>query len=387
MTVCCPSCLELGLGGQVPARDEASTACPPAGRSGAVNDAATDSPLLSRLPALGEKIEDDSEIFNRFLDYVTTIGLDLYEAQEEALLEIVAGHNVILSTPTGSGKSLVALAMHFKAMCEDKRSIYTSPVKALVNEKFFSLCEVFHPDNVGLMTGDASVNRDAPILCCTAEILANMALREGKDADVQYVVMDEFHYYSDRDRGVAWQVPLLAMPQTRFLLMSATLGDMSFFEEALEALNGHPTTTVTSEQRPVPLSFEYLESPLHEVVPWLIERDEAPVYLVNFTQKGCHTEAQNLMSVNFTSKEDKRAIAKALEGFRFDTPYGKALGRFIRHGVGLHHGGMLPKYRRLVERLAARGLLKVISGTDTLGVGVNIPIRCVVLTKLCKFDG
>lgn len=347
----------------------------------------SESPLLSRLPELGEKLEDPSEVFDRFLDYVSEIGLELYEAQEEALLEIVADNNVILSTPTGSGKSLVALAMHFKALCEDKRSFYTSPVKALVNEKFFDLCEAFHPDNVGLMTGDATVNRDAPIICCTAEILANMALRQGEAADVQYAILDEFHFYGDRDRGVAWQVPLLCLSQTRFLLMSATLGDMAHFEEALTDLNGRPTSTVTSEQRPVPLTYHYLTNPLHEVVPWLIEKDEAPVYLVNFTQKACHSEAQSLMSVDFTPKEDKRAIGAMLKDFRFDTPYGKKIRRFIRHGVGVHHGGMLPKYRRLVERLAKEGLLKVISGTDTLGVGVNIPIRTVVLSKLCKYDG
>ncbi|MEQ9325293.1 MAG: DEAD/DEAH box helicase, partial [Polyangiaceae bacterium] len=259
-----------------------------------------DAPLLARLPEPGVRLDDASEIFDRFLDYVTEIGLELYEAQEEALLEIIADHNVILATPTGSGKSLVALAMHFKAMCEDARSIYTSPVKALVNEKFFDLCEAFHPDNVGLMTGDATVNRDAPIICCTAEILANMALREGGQADVQYAILDEFHFYGDRDRGVAWQVPLLCLPQTRFLLMSATLGDMDFFEEALTDLNGKPTATVTSDRRPVPLSYQYLTSPLHEVVPWLIEKDEAPIYLVNFTQKSCHAEAQSLMSVDFT---------------------------------------------------------------------------------------
>jgi superfamily II DNA/RNA helicase len=323
----------------------------------------------------------------RFLDYAADVGLELYPAQEEALLEILADKNVILATPTGSGKSLVALAMHFLAMCEDKRSVYTSPVKALVNEKFFQLCEAFHPDNVGLMTGDATVNRDAPILCCTAEILANQALREGSSADVRYAILDEFHFYGDRERGVAWQVPLLTMPQTRFLLMSATLGDMSFFEEALTELNGRPTATVESDHRPVPLTFKYFEVALHDTVSSLIEKDEAPVYIVNFTQGSCHTEAQNLMSVNVCSKEVKKKIGEELAGFRFDSPYGGDLKRFLRHGVGIHHGGMLPKYRRVVERLAKRGLLKVISGTDTLGVGVNIPIRSVVLTKLCKFDG
>jgi superfamily II RNA helicase len=347
----------------------------------------TEALLLERLPKLGEKLRDRDEIMSRFLDYVAALDLELYPAQEEALLEILADKNVILATPTGSGKSLVALAMHFLAMCEDARSVYTSPVKALVNEKFFALCEAFHPDNVGLLTGDATVNRDAPILCCTAEILANLALREGAAADIRYAILDEFHFYGDRERGVAWQVPLLTLPKTRFLLMSATLGDMTFFEKALTELNGRATATVESDQRPVPLGFKYYEVALHDTVSSLIEKGEAPIYVVNFTQGSCHTEAQSLMSVNVCSKEDKRAIGAELAGFRFDSPYGGDLRRFLRHGVGIHHGGMLPKYRRLVERLAKRGLLKVISGTDTLGVGVNIPIRTVVFTKLCKFDG
>jgi len=346
-----------------------------------------DHPLLSRLPPRGEVLNDPDVLLDRFLDYVSAIGLEPYPAQEEALLEILADKNVILSTPTGSGKSLMAEAIHFKAMAEDRVSYYTSPVKALVNEKFFALCETFHPDNVGLMTGDATVNREAPIICCTAEILANQALREGAATAVDYAVLDEFHYYGDRDRGVAWQIPLLTMPRCRFLLMSATLGDMKPIEEVLTKLTGRPSVTVHSDDRPVPLSFSYTERPLYETVIRLVETERAPVYIVNFTQQGCHTEAQNLMSVNVSSKETKKAIADELKGYRFDTPYGRDLGRFIRHGIGVHHGGMLPKYRRLVERLAKTGLLRVISGTDTLGVGVNIPIRSVVLTKLCKFDG
>jgi superfamily II RNA helicase len=346
-----------------------------------------DHPLLARLPPLGEKLADRAVVFDRFLDYVGARGIELYPAQEEALLEICADKNVILGTPTGSGKSLVAEAMHFLAMSLDKRSVYTSPIKALVNEKFFALCELFHPDNVGLMTGDATVNRDAPIVCCTAEILANWALREGEATNVAYAILDEFHYYADRERGVAWQVPLLTMPRTTFMLMSATLGDPTFFAEALTKLNGRPTATVLSKLRPVPLDYSYVETPLHETIPWLLEQGRAPIYVVSFTQKSCHETAQSLMSVNVCSKEDKAAIGRELEGHRFDTPYGRALSRFLRHGIGVHHGGMLPKHRRVVERLAQKGLLRVISGTDTLGVGINIPIRTVLLTQLCKFDG
>lgn len=344
----------------------------------------TAAPLLAHL-APGAR--DADALLSAFLAYVAATGLTLYPAQEEAILELATGSNVILATPTGSGKSLVALALHFFSLVRGERSIYTCPIKALASEKFFQLSRELGPENVGLVTGDGAVNRDAPVLCCTAEVLSNMALREGELADVDHVVIDEFHYYADRDRGTAWQVPLLELRRTRFLLMSATFGDSELFEKTLTGLNGKPTAVVRSTHRPVPLDFSYRETPLHETVADLLKRGRAPIYLVNFTQRACAEEAQNMMSVDIASKDEKKAIGEALRGVRFDTPYGKELQRFVRHGIGLHHAGLLPKYRLAVEKLAQKGLLKVISGTDTLGVGVNIPIRTVLFTKLCKFDG
>ncbi|MGE0527780.1 MAG: DEAD/DEAH box helicase [Bdellovibrionales bacterium] len=344
-----------------------------------------DWPLYWRLPPKDQSTSD--EILNRFLDYISSKDLELYPAQEEAILALLEGGNVILNTPTGSGKSLVAMALLFNALALDRRSYYTCPIKALVNEKFRDLCTAFGPDQVGMITGDAAVNSQAPIICCTAEILSNLALREGDQAQVDDVVMDEFHYYSDKQRGVAWQVPLLSLPQARFLLMSATLGEMDFFSNTLTALNGKPTHIVTSDGRPVPLDFDYRETPLHETVADLVSKGQAPVYLVNFSQREAAEEAQNLLSVDFCSKEEKKAILEALQGTKFQSPYGKEIQRILKHGIGLHHAGLLPKYRVLVERLAQQGLLKVISGTDTLGVGVNVPIRTVLFTKLCKYDG
>lgn len=341
--------------------------------------------LADRVPPRPGTAPD--ELLDLFLGYVREIGLELYPAQEQAILELLSGNNVILSTPTGSGKSLVALAMHFLAMAEGKRSVYTAPIKALVSEKFFALCRDLGADEVGMLTGDAAVNRDAPVLCCTAEILANMALREGKDAPVDCVVVDEFHYYADRDRGVAWQVPLLLLERAQFLLMSATMGPTEFFEKELTRRTGRPTVTVRSSDRPVPLEFEYRETPIHETILELTKKGRAPVYVVNFTQRAAAETAQNLMSLDFIPKEQKKAIGEELAKVRFDTPYGKEVRRFAAHGIGLHHAGLLPKYRLLVERLAQRGLLAIISGTDTLGVGVNIPIRTVLFTRLCKFDG
>jgi superfamily II RNA helicase len=327
------------------------------------------------------------EVFEAFAGWSKDQGLTLYPHQEEALIEIVSGANVILSTPTGSGKSLVAAGAHFTALARDDRTFYTAPVKALVSEKFFALCDTFGPDEVGMMTGDASVNAGAQIICCTAEILANLALREGATADVGQVVMDEFHFYADPERGWAWQVPLIELPKAQFLLMSATLGDVTRFKDDLIRRTGRPTAVITSAERPVPLVYSYVTTPMHETLEDLLTGKQAPVYIVHFTQAAAIEQAQALMSVNVCTKAEKEAIAEMIGNFRFTAGFGKTLTRLVRHGVGVHHAGMLPRYRRLVETLAQAGLLKVICGTDTLGVGINVPIRTVLFTGLSKYDG
>ncbi|MGB8650274.1 MAG: DUF3516 domain-containing protein [Mycobacteriales bacterium] len=311
----------------------------------------------------------------------------LYPAQEEALLELLSGSHVVLATPTGSGKSLVATGAHLAAWSRGEQSVYTAPIKALVSEKFFALCDVFGADNVGMATGDATVNAAAPILCCTAEVLANRALREGAGTGVGLVVMDEFHYYGDAERGWAWQVPLLEMTSTQFLLMSATLGDTSALRADLSARSGRATVEVAHAERPVPLTFAWSLEPLHEKLAELLETHQAPVYVVHSTQESAVERAQALMSVNVCTREEKDRIAELIGGFRFTTRFGQTLSRLVRHGIGVHHAGMLPKYRRLVEQLAQAGLLKVVCGTDTLGVGINVPIRTVLFTGLSKYDG
>lgn len=343
-------------------------------------------PLFDLLPGV-ETASDADTLLGRFLEYVDAQGLTLYPSQEDAVLAVFEGHNVILNTPTGSGKSLAASALHFASLAAGRRSVYTCPIKALVNEKWMALCRELGAEHVGLATGDATVNRDAPVLCCTAEILANIALRDGENANVDDVVMDEFHWYADRDRGGAWQVPLLTLPQARFLLMSATLGDVTFFEDALTQRNHRPTVTVKSSDRPVPLEYAYSETALPEAVQALADADKVPVYVVHFTQKDAAESAQSFTSLKVASREAKNAVGAAIEGVRFSSPYGARVRKWLRHGIGIHHAGLLPKYRMLVERLAQRGLLKVICGTDTLGVGINVPIRTVLFSRLCKFDG
>jgi superfamily II RNA helicase len=339
--------------------------------------------LIDLLP----ETPDPDEIFDAFAEWAKGRGLALYPHQEDALIEIVSGANVILSTPTGSGKSLVAMGAHFAALADGRRTFYTAPIKALVSEKFFDLCAAFGPDEVGMMTGDASVNAEAPIICCTAEVLASIALRDGDAADVGQVVMDEFHYYADPDRGWAWQVPLIELPHAQFLLMSATLGDVSRFEADLTRRTGRPTAVIHTVERPVPLTFSFVVQPLHETLEELLSTGQAPIYVVHFTQAAALEQAQALMSINVCSRAEKDAIAELIGNFRFSSGFGKTLSRLVRHGIGVHHAGMLPRYRRLVETLTQAGLLKVICGTDTLGVGINVPIRTVLLTALSKYDG
>jgi superfamily II RNA helicase len=351
----------------------------------------TDSPALledpGELSALRAIGSDPDALFVSFADWAQGCGTSLYPAQEEALIELLGGANVILATPTGSGKSLVATGAQYAALAGGRRSYYTAPIKALVSEKFFALCAIFGAANVGMLTGDAAVNAGAPIIACTAEVLANIALREGADAEIGLVVMDEFHFYGDPERGWAWQVPLLELPRAQFLLMSATLGDVTFLREDLTRRTGRTTALVASAERPVPLYYSYATTPMHETIAELLDTKQSPVYVVHFTQQSALERAQALMSVNVCTKEEKTAIAELIGAFRFSTAFGSTLSRLVRHGIGVHHAGMLPKYRRLVEQLAQAGLLKVICGTDTLGVGINVPIRTVVFSALSKYDG
>ena len=341
-------------------------------------------------PAEGEEPEPwctADEAFERFLGWCDERSIELWEHQEEALMDLAAGDHVILGTPTGSGKSLVALGMLFLGMAQGRRAYYTAPIKALVSEKFFDLVEVLGRDNVGMITGDTHINTQAPVICCTAEILANQALREGEDTDVGVVAMDEFHYFADPDRGWAWQVPLLTLPHTQFMLMSATLGDVTQIADALEERTGRIVDRVTDAPRPVPLAYEYVDTALEGTVELALRRDEAPLYIVHFSQDAALATAQSLANFGIATKEQREAVKEAAKGTRFTTAFGKILKRLISNGVGVHHAGMLPRYRLLVERLAQQGLLPVICGTDTLGVGINVPIHTVVLTALTKFDG
>ncbi len=330
---------------------------------------------------------DPSEALEVFLGWVESRGLELWPHQEDALMNLAVGDSVILGTPTGSGKSMVALGLCFMALATGRTAYYTAPIKALVNEKFFTMVDILGRENVGMITGDTTINTDAPVICCTAEILANQALREGATSKVGCVAMDEFHFYADPDRGWAWQVPLLTLPRAQFLLMSATLGDVSSIAADLQERTGRPVDVIADAPRPVPLSYEYSLEPLEATVELALREGDAPLYLVHFSQDAALASAQSLASYGVATKEQREAVKQAMKGTRFTTAFGKILQRLLGCGVGVHHAGMLPRYRLLVEKLAQQGLLPVICGTDTLGVGINVPIHTVVLTQLTKFDG
>lgn len=326
-------------------------------------------------------------VFEQVSNAALEDGVALYPHQEEAALAILTGANTIVTTPTGSGKSLIAIAAHAACLASGGRSWYTAPIKALVSEKFFALCDVFGAANVGMITGDSQVNADAPIICCTAEIVANMALRQGAEAPIDQVVMDEFHFIADHDRGWAWQVGLTELPRAQFVIMSATLGDVSELSSQLEDLTGRETSVVSGATRPVPLAYRWAMTPINETVDELVSAQQAPVYIVHATQNLAFQRAQAMLSTPLVDKEGRARIVEALGGFRFGKGFGTTLSQMVRAGIGVHHAGMLPRYRRVVETLAQQGLLRVICGTDTLGVGINVPIRTVLFNTLTKFDG
>ena len=346
-------------------------------------------PLNELLDDLEDRgvLTDDDALYEAFSSWASSTGRPLYRHQDESLIEILSGNHVIAATPTGSGKSMIALAAHFVSMAHGGRSYYTAPLKALVSEKFFDLVALFGAENVGMVTGDVSLNADAPIICCTAEILANQSLREGSTLDADMIVMDEFHFYADPQRGWAWQVPLLELTRPQFIAMSATLGDTTVFRKQWTERTGRPTVEITDAQRPVPLEYDYVVDTLQDTVERLLSEGRHPIYIVHFSQKDAVDTASALSDRKLISPEIRSQISREISSVSFTKGFGQTLRGLLTHGIGVHHAGMLPRYRRLVERLTQQGLLPVICGTDTLGVGINVPIRTVLLTSLVKFDG
>jgi hypothetical protein len=340
--------------------------------------------LADRLPHIGS---DPLDVVEVFAQWAAEGSRPLYRHQDDAIMALAAGDHVVLATPTGSGKSLVATAGMVLALNRGERAVWTAPIKALVAEKFFDLVNLLGAERVGLATGDAAINANADVLVCTAEVLANHALAMGPASGFGFACLDEFHFYGDADRGWAWQVPLLELTHCQMLLASATLGDVNHLVADLEDRSGRPVAQVTSVQRPTPLHHQWRVTAVADSVRDAIENGLSPVYVVHSTQAAAIERAQALASLPLTTRGQREAIAEALRSMKPTPGFGQVLHRLLGHGVGVHHAGMLPKHRRLVERLASEGLLAVVCGTDTLGVGVNLPLRTVIMSALTKFDG
>lgn len=335
-------------------------------------------------------LEDDSSIvdavYDALLAWHKSHDITLWPHQEDAILELFDGNHVILSTPTGSGKSLVAQALSILGFVQSRKVYYTAPIKALVSEKFFDAVRIFGAKNVGMITGDILLNSDAPLIFCTAEILAIDAVG-GSIPPHSAIIMDEFHYYGDRERGWAWQTPLLSLPDAQFLLMSATLGDTTQFAKTLEKNTTREVSIIDTAQRPVPLTYRYEITPLTQCVEEILAAKGAPIYVVAFSQRKVMEYAEMLINFGVTTRDQREKIKEEIRHFSFTTGFGKTLRRLLLGGVGVHHAGMLPRYRRLIEKLTQKGLLPIICGTDTLGVGINVPIHTVLFTSLSKYDG
>ncbi len=281
---------------------------------------------------------------------------------------------------------MVAQALSILAFIQERKVYYTAPIKALVSEKFFDAIKVFGSKNVGMVTGDVSLNAHAPIIFCTAEILAIDAVRNAVPRN-SAIIMDEFHYYGDRERGWAWQTPLLTLPNAQFLLMSATLGDTQRFAKTLTDNTTRDVSIIDNTERPIPLRYQYEVTPITQCVENLIDTHNVPIYIVSFSQRRSMEVGATLVNFGVSTRAQRDLIKEEIKDFPFTTAFGKILRRLLLGGVGVHHAGMLPRYRRLVEKLSQKGLLPVICGTDTLGVGINVPIHTVLFTSLSKFDG
>ena len=336
-------------------------------------------------------------------EYFDRLPHEPYPVQEEALLAYFAGQpglgdqGVLMCAPTGTGKTMVAEAAVYEALRTGKRMYYTTPLIALTDQKLDELRQSavrwgFAADQVGLVTGNRSVNADAPVLVVVAEILLNRLLN--RDAfsfdDVSAVVMDEFHSFNDPERGIVWELTLgLLPPHVRLLLLSATVGNAMEFTGWLLRAHHRRLQLVSGTERKVPLQYEWVED---ELLPEFCERiaagdDEArrtPALLFCFSRSQCWTNAEMLKGKSLVDKTRKSELADYLNDAEMSEGAGPKLKQILMRGVGVHHAGILPRYRRIVEELFQRKLLSVCVCTETLAAGINLPARSVVLPSLLK---
>ncbi|MCS7046790.1 MAG: DEAD/DEAH box helicase [Gemmataceae bacterium] len=330
--------------------------------------------------------------------YLAQLPYPPYPMQEEALLAwFTADQGVLVCAPTGTGKTVIAQAALFEALHTDAVAYYTTPLIALTEQKFREMqeCAVrwgFDPNDVGLVTGNRRVNPEARILVVVAEILLNRLLHpEQFDFHrVAAVVMDEFHSFNDPERGIVWELSLaLLPPQARLLLLSATVGNAREFLSWLERCHGRKLELVESKQRKVPLSYhwvpdQFLTEQLVEMAKGDAGRRTLPALVFCFNRDECWSIAEQLKGLPLLTGEQKSALHAEVNRLDWTQGVGPKMKQLLHRGVGVHHAGLLPKYRRVVEELFTRKLLAVVLCTETLAAGINLPARSVVLSTLVK---
>lgn len=314
-------------------------------------------------------------------------GLEPYPVQEQAFDHIFAGRSVLVTVPTGTGKTVIGKAAIHKALALGQKAIYTSPLRALTEEKYRELCEDFGADRVGFATGDYKVNPEAPVQVVVAEILWNRIFgeRAGRLADV--VVMDEAHYFNDPERGYVWEQSIIGMdPRTQLVLLSATVGDPQQFCAWVYSVRRVEMELVQSHERRVPLYHEYREAYLIEVVRELYDKGDWPAIIFSFSRDQCFEWARLLRSCpRFTTDEERARIEAACDEELLQGGLAKELRALLVHGIGVHHAGILPRYKQLVERLTLERLCKFVVSTETISAGINLPAKRVVFPALRKF--
>ena len=352
--------------------------------------------------------------------------LDTFQLQAVAALD--AGKSVVVCAPTGSGKTLVGEYAIHRALAHGKRVFYTTPLKALSNQKLRDFREQFGTEQVGLLTGDISINRDAPIVVMTTEIFRNMlyGTRIGETGttlqQVEAVVLDECHYMNDRQRGTVWEESIIyCPPEIQLLALSATVENSGQLTDWLQQVHG-PTELIYSDFRPVPLEFHYCTTkrlvPLLDssnkkmhpqlkkqrppqrqpgrrsqnrvslafVVGQLQQRDMLPAIYFIFSRRGCDKAVEEVSGLSLVNEEESRRLKERIDTFLAHNPDAGRAGQveLLYRGIAAHHAGILPLWKGLVEELFQEGLIKVVFATETLAAGINMPARTTVISSLSK---
>ena len=368
------------------------------------------------------------------LDPSSIFPFPLDDFQLEAIDALDQGHSVVVSAPTGSGKTLVGEYAIHRALSHGQKVFYTTPLKALSNQKLRDFRDQFGDDNVGLMTGDLSVNREASIVVMTTEIFRNMLYAEADDsddplADVEAVVLDECHYMNDSQRGTVWEESIIhCPPSVQLVALSATVANSGQLTDWIERVHG-PTTLVSSDYRPVPLQFSFCSAkglhpllndagtglhpnckvwrapkgqkrkgrsprppqpeapPISFVVAQMAERDMLPAIYFIFSRRGCDKAVRDLGIQCLVNKDEQARISARLKRYSAENPEAVRDGIHadaLTRGIAAHHAGVLPAWKELIEELFQQGLVKVVFATETLAAGINMPARSTVIASLSK---